>query len=239
MRVAFDPIDALINAGKEIADPKNEPKEKAVKAVGRLAGEVLGNIPVGQTMAAAYPEYGIKEWGLPTRKEFFGRDDPTRFGTGPLVVKAVQDPAKYLVTPFGGAQIDKTWKAAKALYNEGSYKNDDETGIDRYIPNITASGNMRYPVEVNAENTVKGLLFGPSAMDETKEFYENDRRPLGEKDTRRVEQAANPQAKYQDIMRKKKIDSIREKIRDVRKDKKLTPEQKRRKVNVLEAELQK
>lgn len=203
-RIVFDPINAIIEATQEIADPENDAKEKTYKAGGRLAGEILGNVPLGQTMAAAYPEYGDSAKGIPTRKELFGSEDPTRYGTGPLVVKAFQNPLKYLALPFGGAQADKLWQAANTLHSEGSYKND----------------KLRYPVDVDAESVSKGLLFGPSAMDETKEYYNKNRRPLSENQTKEyqamVRNGMTPEKAYESIM----------KAREDRKNKKTPATQK-------------
>lgn len=175
-RVVFDPIQAIIEASKEIANKDNSPKQKAMKSVGRLAGEVLSNVPLGQTIAAAYPEYGIKEAGLPTRKELFGREDPTRFGTGPLFVKALQDPKVNLLLPMGGQQLKKTVNGIQSLNRSGYIKNN----------------KLRYPVDSNSgANALKGLLFGASAFNEAQDYYNNNRRPLTEKQTKQYKQLIN------------------------------------------------
>ena len=74
--VAFDPMQAFIEAMGEDLTP--------LQRGGRIAGEVLSNMPGGQTAASIYPEYGTTAFGyqLPTSDKLFGRADPTRFGSG-------------------------------------------------------------------------------------------------------------------------------------------------------------
>lgn len=159
-KVVFDPVDAL-------HDAFTDEDIKGLGKVGRVAGEVLSNVPLGQTLANFYPEYGTKH--LPSREQFFGDTDPNRFGSGLLVAKGVQDPLYKLALPFGGTQVQKTIKGFNALNEEAAY-NPKET-------------KLKFPVERNLENIGKGLMFGPNALDEAKEYYNNDGRPLSEKQT--------------------------------------------------------
>jgi hypothetical protein len=183
-RIVFDPIDAVIKAVDDWQkDTESGTGRKIVKTAGRLGGEFLSNIPLGQTAAALYPEYGfeVAETKAPTRKEMFGDSDPTRYGTGPLIAKAVTDPGKYLLLPFGGAQVDKTINAIGSLAKGGSYKDD----------------KLRYPVSNDPINATKGVLFGPSGFRETPDYYRNNRRPLSENQTWQVQSG---QTSYQTIM---------------------------------------
>jgi hypothetical protein len=190
----FDPIDAFKEAYQELQNKETKGVDKAMRVGGKLAGEVFSNVPLGQTIAAMYPEYGGKvgDIELPTRRELFGSNDPTRYGTGPLIAKAVTDPGKYLLLPFGGAQVDKTYNALQALHKEGSYKN----------------GKLKYPVERTMGNTIKGLMFGPGAFEETATYYKNNRRPLSDKQTeeflRHVSNGADPQKEYDKMMAERK-----------------------------------
>lgn len=220
-RIAFDPINSMIEASKEIANPDNTTKDKALKAGGRLAGEILGNIPGGQTVAAWYPEYGNKELGLPTRKELFGSEDPTRWGTGPLVAKAAQDPLKYLVFPYGGAQLDKAIRALTDLNKGGAYSGD----------------KLKYPVKNNTENAVKGLLFGPGAFDETKEYYNEDRRPLSENQTAIVDKSGNRDLAYRRVIKTREINALSKKMKEVQKDKTMSATEKEKRLRQLRKEM--
>lgn len=156
--VTFDPIEATYEAGKLFASDPDK-KKGALKAGGRLAGEVLSNIPLGQTVASLYPEYGFKlnNYQLPTRKDFFGEGDPTKYGTGVLALKGLQDPLFKVVPPFGGGQVEKTYKAAKLL-REGVQTN--------------AAGNVEYQAPKSPLDIAKSLAFGPSASPEAQTYYD-------------------------------------------------------------------
>lgn len=166
--VTFDPIQAVISAYDTFEEEENK-GIGALKAGGRLAGEVLSNTVGGQTLAGLYPEYGIKFGDeTVTREELFGDEDPTRFGGGLIAAKGIQDPLYKLLPSYGGNQIKKTIEGGKTVargYSE------------------TKKGDIKYPVESTPENVVKSLAFGSPASDEGKEYYKKDRRPLGEKQT--------------------------------------------------------
>ncbi len=99
--VVFDPIRAIQDA---IEEDDTTPLEKA----GRLGGEVLSNIPLGQNIASSmFDEY--------EREKYFGRNDPTRYGSGLLSAEGLKDPLYKVALPFGGGQLKKTIKAGKDL----------------------------------------------------------------------------------------------------------------------------
>lgn len=208
-RVTFDPIDAMVKS-------LTEEDTNAIKVGGRLAGEALSNVPLGQTLATLYPEnkttisspFGEKT--LPSRKDFFGDNDPTRFGGGLLVAKAVTDPFYKLALPFGGAQLKKTVEGNKALQAKGVYQ-DSKDGKQ-----------LKYPVNPTMNNKIKGNLFGKNALDETRDYYNNDRRPLGVKqteafDTLRNEQGVDQTKLYNALNFKRGIDTVENKIRNIYK----------------------
>jgi hypothetical protein len=153
--VTFDPIDAMLDAIEEIVNEENKGRG-AMKAAGRLAGEVFSNVPLGQTIAAAYPEYGA-DFGFvktPGRRELFGRDDPTRFGGGLVALKGIADPLQNLVLPFGGRQVKNTIKGILAA-NKGGVR--DEKG--------------KFKFRVNGMDVPKVILFGPNAGKGAKEYF--------------------------------------------------------------------
>lgn len=224
MPVALDPIEAVQEAIQIALDDTKD--DKALRIFGRLAGEFLGNMPLGQTVAALYPEYGFKagDKQLPTRKEFFGREDPTRYGSGLLIARAIQDPLYKAVFPWGGAQAKKTVQGIDALRKGGSYTNKDQ---------------LRYPISTDPVNALKGVVFGPSGFRETDPYYEADRRPLSEKQTEKVQKSRSPKEAYEGIHRTRKINALKQNIKDIDKDKKLSPEEKKKKIAILKLELQK
>ena len=155
-RPLIDPIQLTIDGANIL---KNEPNLKGVtKPGGRIFGEALGNIPFGQTLAAQYPEYGMNIGGVefPNRKELFGREDPTRFGSGLMLTKGIADPLYKLLPPFGGGQLKKTIEGV-SLWNEGKAK--------------TKAGSTQYKVDQTPANLVRAMIFGKSGLPETQAYY--------------------------------------------------------------------
>ncbi len=158
--VSFDPIDAIIDGLREFDDPTTDTFEKFLRAGGRVGGEVLSNIPMGQSAAAMYPEYGMTIAGrkMPTRKDLFGSNDPTRYGGGLLVGKGLADPIYKVVAPFGGVQAKKTIEGMGA-YAAGEVK--------------SKSGKTTlFKVDQDIENAFKSALFGKWSTDPAREFFE-------------------------------------------------------------------
>lgn len=155
-RPILDPIQATADGIKELqADPS---LTGVAKAGGRLFGEALSNLPIGQTLASIYPEYGSTIAGvkIPTRKEFFGRADPTRFGGGILSSQALADPLFKILPPFGGYQLEKTIGGLKAV-NSGK--------------STTAGGAWQYKVPQTPMNTLQAGIFGKYALPESQKYY--------------------------------------------------------------------
>jgi len=231
--VTLDPIQATLDAFPELKPyvgqemTADDQDITPLQRGGRLAGEVLSNLPAGQYAASLYPEYGtdILGYQLPTRKELFGRNDPTRFGTGVAIVKGLQNPFYRLALPFGGGQLQKTLKGKEAIELGGSY-NKDKT-------------KLNYPVDTDPANALSGLLFGPGGFRETKDYYNNNRRPLGENQTRQfqedVRSGRDPKELYQQLLRDRVIEGIQEEIGKVGQDAKMSEAEKRKKIAELEA----
>ncbi|OJH16026.1 hypothetical protein BLX88_26045, partial [Bacillus obstructivus] len=172
--VTFDPIGATIDAFKEKGS-------SAVEKVGRLAGEVLSNTPLGQHLASLYPEYGeIAGFKGPTREELFGNSNPQRFGTSLLAAESVSDPLFKVLTPFGGNQLKKTLNGWEALRDKGEYKKKSLINL----PLLGEKSQLKYPVNKNLENVTKGLLFGPGSTKDARDYYDNKRKPLTELQTK-------------------------------------------------------
>lgn len=182
--VALDPIQAMIDAMGEYQD-SDTTGEGIVKSGGRLAGEALKNIPGGQTIAGLYDEYGGGWMGgamekiagdTITREELFGKGDPTRFGSGLLVQKGLQDAPWKILPPFGGQQAKNMYEGTKTL-------------LRGYAE--TAKGKVMTPVEQNARNIAQGLVFGKNALPEVREYYNADQTPLSEQQTEKFKLMGN------------------------------------------------
>ena len=194
----------VIDPIQTIADVINEQDTSLLQKFGRVAGEVIGNIPFGQQIASLYPEYGmtIGNTTTPTRKELFGENDPTRFGTGNMFAKAAENPVTSLLTPFGGSQINKTVKGIKGLTAEvpGGY---------------SKSGLLQYPIEPTASNIAKGILFG--TFNETQDYYNKNRSPLSENQLASLKESANIKEDYEAIMKIREYNKLIKKVEELEK----------------------
>jgi hypothetical protein len=156
--ILLDPVQAMIDAAELIGE-EDDTALGIAKGAGRLTGELLSNIPFGQTAADLYPEYGAEDVlgtgiNIPTRKQFFGREDPNRFGSGLLGMKALTDPLYKVLPPWGGGQAKKTKQAIEAIREGGVY---DKSG--------------RYKFDTEDEE-LRSLIFGPNNTTGAKEYFE-------------------------------------------------------------------
>jgi len=203
--VAFDPIQAMLDAYQSYQEEEDKTKG-ALLAGGRLAGEVLSNMPGGSVPASWYKEAGAKDvFGtgidLPTREKLFGDKDPTRFGGGILASKALSDPLYMLVPPFGGRQIKQTIEGSKTL-TKGYAEN--------------SSGKVMTPVDTGVANTVRGLLFGKNAIGEVQDYYDNNQTPLSEQQTELFKRSGGTDY-FNAVMKRREAEAVQNKLRDARK----------------------
>lgn len=206
--VSFDPIQASIDAYNTYSQEEDKGMG-LLKAGGRLTGEVLSNIPLAQTAAAAYPEYGFKigDTQLPTREEFFGKGDPTRFGSGLLVTKGLQDPLFKILPPFGGQQIKRTIEGIKTT--QKGYSD-------------SATGRVRFPVETDPLRNIQRAAFGEYSTPAARNYFDNDTNVLGEKQSQtfkdlQKESPAKAKEYYQSIIDNRAKDNIIEKEKETLK----------------------
>jgi hypothetical protein len=157
-----------------------------------------------------------------SRKQLFGRNDPTRFGEGLMLTKGLQDPLYKLIPPFGGAQAKKTIEGLTS-FNKGA---------------VEKKGEMRFPVAKTPGNLAKSALFGQYSTKEAKEYFDKNRRPLSEKQTQQVQASDNQKSAYERLMSIRKIDTIKGKIADVRKDEKLSENEKEKQMDKLLQQLE-
>jgi hypothetical protein len=182
-RVTFDPIEAF-------KDAINEDDATFWTVAGRLGGELLSNVPLGQTVATLFPEYptevnyGAGSFTLPSRTQLFGENDPTRYGTGIPIAKAVMDPLYKLAMPFGGGQLKKSVEGVKAFAQGKVEKN----------------GKMRFPIAKNVGNALRTSVFGQYSTPEAREYFDQGRAPLSAQQTdkinRMVEAGIDTQTAY-------------------------------------------
>ncbi|EXX85413.1 hypothetical protein BG53_08455 [Paenibacillus darwinianus] len=224
----FDPIDALL-------DSATMEDASVLQRGGRLAGEVISNIPLGQNLAAMYPEYGTNLYGveLPTRKKFFGDKDPTRFGEGLLLTKGIQDPLFKMILPFGGNQLKKSIGGADSIIRGGSFKDTVlTTGFKMENP------ELKFGIEKRPSEVTRALLFGSPATKAGQEYYNNERRPLSEKQTQVYLNSPDRNAAYSQLMKNRKTKKNKDKIAEIRNDKKMSMTEKENRINNILRKMQ-
>lgn len=220
--IGFDPIQAGIEA-KQASDEGNP-----VGAVGRITGEVLSQVPGVNVGLPAFLQMNDAQ-----KKEFFGRRDPTRFGSGILIGRGLADPLFKLLPPFGGAQVEKTLQGTGAV----------TTGYQQ-----NPGGELQYPIHQSGANYVRGFLFGKYSFPEARQYFENELKPLGVNDTILVRAllGQNEDAgfkAYDQIIQKREVQSVlnavRGKITDAKliiTDPKSTEEDKQRAYQAIQDE---
>jgi hypothetical protein len=176
--VSLDPIQASIDAYNTYSE-EDDKGMGALKAGGRIAGEALSNIPLAQNLAAVYPEFGfsVGDTKMPTRSDLFGEGDPTRFGSGLVMTKGLQDPLFKIIPPFGGQQIKRSIEGQQAT-NKGYSE--------------SATGRVRFPVEDTPLRNLQRLAFGQYSTPAAREYFDADTSTLGDKQS----------ATYKDLMKK-------------------------------------
>jgi hypothetical protein len=184
--VVMDPIQAVMEAVEAYKEEEDK-KLGVMRAGGRLAGEIISNVPMGQTVASIYPEYGGNVGGvkLPTRKEFFGEGDPTRFGDGGLLTKGLQDPLYKILPPFGGAQIKSSIEGLSAV-NKGYSQSQ--------------SGKVQFPIDKTIPRAIQAGAFGKYSVPEAREYFDKKRAVLGDKQSEKVKSASNIKGEYNKII---------------------------------------
>lgn len=159
--VVFDPIQSLIDGATQAADEMEEGNSgrAAFKFAGRQAGEILSNIPFGQSVAAALPDAFVEDkLGFQGgKKELFGSADPGRFGGGLLAINGVMDPMYRLFPPFGGMQAKRTIGGIQSML-EGRVSD--------------AGDRLSFETSATFKNIAQAVLFGKNATDEARSFYD-------------------------------------------------------------------
>ena len=160
---AFDPISILEDLFKDLfGDDDEEPEEillnltdnilEEVPFVGSLVGG--GRIP----MSSALPYNGNLE------------EIATAIADKGFKNKEWLKPIYYLAMPVGGGQLKK--------FNEGMKMFDDDLPVSG---SYTESGNLRFPVEKTFGNVVQAGMFGQYASKNARDYFDNGRSPLKEK----------------------------------------------------------
>ena len=165
---AFDPIAIFEDLFRDMGlfgdddDEEKEPEDIALNLVDNILEEVpyVGSLVGGGRipMSSAMPYDG-------DYKTFVAD-----IANGEVKVKEMLKPLYYLALPFGGGQLKKT--------NEGLAMFDDDLPV---TGSYTGSGALRYPVEDTFGNRLQAGLFGQYANKNARDYFDNGRTPLQEK----------------------------------------------------------
>lgn len=197
-RTGMDLIDAGSDAIKEVLDPEYEggTLSKMLTVGGRLGGEVLSNMPFGSQIASMLVPDETQ------RTKLFGESDPTRFGTGNIGLNALLepigqfatgqqvnpwDPITDLVLPWGGRQVSRAVDMAEDYGLLPVFRiSQDGVRMERQGTQASYSDDgtrLRFPVDTDIGNILRGLAFGRYATDAGQAYIEGGLKMLSEEKT--------------------------------------------------------
>lgn len=210
-RPAFDPLGIAVHSIQDFTNPRLS-KGKASMNLSKNIGNNLpfmsmitggGRLPLD----AAIPNiFGSS--GLISGKAKLGDE--------------LMKPVKLLGLPFGGSQINKTITGLNAV-SKGGERSKDSNGED-----IT-----KYPIAQNMANITRGALFGKSALPETGGYYRNNTPSLTPNETKMLDNAPNKEVMYKNILAQKQLNSLKDKMTKISKDRSLTDKERMKKLGSL------
>lgn len=161
-RVVFDPINALVE-GTALLNDEDDKVRGGLKFVGRQVGEILSNIPLGQTVAGQIPDSTVQQvtnflTDTPmTKQDIFGQGDPGRFGSGFLVWKALEDPIFRFALPYAGLQAKTTMEGIQS-YIDGEVKDKND--------------KLNFNMDKTFGSLLQSVLFGKNATIEAQKYFD-------------------------------------------------------------------
>jgi hypothetical protein len=178
--------------------------EDGSNVVAGLVGNTITNIPGGSYVASAGASaLGLSEYQM---QELFGQNDPSRFGTGNIALQTLAapvgqaikgqniDPIKPLAATlprFGGKQLERGIRGLQDMAVLPKEKINLTEGISAkkqdFPASLSQSGRLRFAIEPNVQNYLTAPTLGTWSTKEGKDYIENERQPLGEKQTSNVD----------------------------------------------------
>jgi hypothetical protein len=143
------------------------------------------------------------------------------------IKKELLKPVFNLALPTGGSQINKAIQGLNTYNKGGTYNN---TGTQ-----------LKFPVEKDKANLIRSTLFGQYSTPESREYYDNARTPLSEKQTAEYEKLVKAgkgrNEAYEGIMKERKINSLKLKMSKIRNDKNIEWKDKVKQIEELQRQI--
>ncbi len=172
---ALDPIRMIQEFLSDIFDDEDD--EELVDNLLDFGDEVLEEVPfigglVGGgriPISSAFP-YGEGPWQIVTNTAADISE-----GNWENLTKEWMNPLYYIAMPMGGGQLKKTVQGLSMFSDDlpmpGSY---------------TDSGNLRFPVDETLGNVLQAGIFGQWASENARDYFDNKRAPLNEKQIQKL-----------------------------------------------------
>lgn len=159
---AFDILGVLIKAFG--FDDDEEKEDTPLDNVEQAFFELVEDLPYTSTLTGGRIPIAS---ALPVEQFITGKDD---YGNEKSRKETLLEAAPYWLWPTGYGQYKKT--------KQGLGMFDDDLPI---VGSYTDSGNLRFSVEDTLQNRVQAGLFGQWASSEARDYFDNERSPLREK----------------------------------------------------------
>ena len=176
---AFDIIEALIKTMGW--DDEEDDEDTVLDNIEQGFLELLGDLPYTSTLTGGRIPISS---ALPITELIKGED---QYGNEKSRWDTLGEVAPYYILPGGYGQIKKT-KAGLEMFS-------DEHPI---AGSYTDSGNLRFPVEDTIGNRVQAAIFGQYASENARDYFDNERKSLKEKQIQEFIDVGMPIKEYWD-----------------------------------------
>ena len=176
---AFDIVEVLMQVFG--FDDEEDSEDTVLDNIEQGFLTLMGDLPYTSTLTGGRIPISS---ALPISQFFTGKDS---YGNEKSRWETLKETAPYYVLPGGYGQIKKT-KQGLEMFSDahpvsGSY---------------TKSGNLRFPIEDTTENRIRSAIFGQYASPEARDYFDNERAPLKEKQIQEYKDLDLPIREYWD-----------------------------------------
>lgn len=187
---AFEPISIIEGVLRDMGLFDEDEEKEPGEIVGNLVEDLIKDVPfVGGLMgggripiSSALPYDGISTESIQNLITDISEGDMES------IWKEMLNPVFYLASPAGGGgQLRKTLQGLKMF--------DDDLPI---AGSYTPSGKLRFSVEDNIPTRLQAAVFGQYASENARDYFDNGRTPLTEKQTRELVMLDIPIRRYWD-----------------------------------------